>query len=160
MTLGLGDVLAIYAAAVSSTLAVLRVVEFRSSRRRVHLRIANSLLYSANPARPKPTSVLAIHIGNRAPFPLHISSVGLMLKNGKGLYFMQIAELPAIQQKLEPTAGTMLGIYPHKLAEAIKTADEVKSVYCNVGSGETYERKISRAERKEITDALADAAKK
>ena len=50
----------------------------------------------------------------------------------------------------------MLGIYPAKLA--VHTLDLVGSAFresLSVESGEVYERGITRAERKQIADALA-----
>lgn len=101
-------VVATYAAALSSVLAIVRLIEFRQVRERLHFSVYSAELHSGDPATrnaPNPKFV-AIAVGNRAPWPLHITHVGFTLARGTALYSNPIPGLsPTLPKKLEPSEG-------------------------------------------------------
>ncbi len=156
------DLLAAYGAALASLLGVIRLVEFWESRKRIHFAVAHSVLFSGGLV-PDRTNVITIHVGNRGPIPIHLSSIGFLLKDRKGLLFQQIAELQFSQQlpsKVEPSEGFVMGVLPAKLGESLGGADGVRKlaqVYCTDGSGRTYERRLTRRETQQIRKAIEES---
>lgn len=146
-------VIAVYAAVVSSVLAVMRLTEFRQGRERLHFSVYAGQLHSADPALlglPKPEYVV-IAIGNRAPFAVHITHIGFTLRGGTALLTNPIAGGITLPKKLEPTEGLIWLIEPDRLAENMPDCtDDLLDVYAFDGSGRRYERRITRKEREQL----------
>lgn len=157
-----GPVLAIYAAGLSSALAVLRFFEFLESRERLHFSVYAAEIFSEDPAaagKPRP-EVVIIAIGNRAPFSLHVTGISFMLRSGRGL--MQLnppVGMPTLPKRLEPSEGMTWVMLPGKLREALgpRGVDEIKTVVANDGSGRKYERELTRSEREHLRKVLGPA---
>jgi hypothetical protein len=149
--------LAVYAAAVSTGLGVLRVIEFFESRRRIVFGIVLSELiepgisdeYAEVPAFRR--TLLIIRVNNRGPVSVPLSTVSLMLKNKTGLIFNQVAGLPPAD-KIDPSDSFVLGIEPAQLLKALgpKGEDQVVAVQCHDRAGRTYSKRPSKNDRKQI----------
>jgi len=159
--MSIAEVLAIYAAIVSTTLAIVRLVEFRASRERLHFSVYAAEIFSADPTlkdKPRP-EMIAIHAGNRAPFPLHITHIGFMLRRGTGLFSNPIPGQAPLPKKLEPSEGLTWLMLPDKLREALGAlgVNEIAKVYAYDGSSRKYERRLTRGERKHLRPLLGPA---
>jgi hypothetical protein len=150
------DVVAIYAAVVSTVLGIVRLIDFRTSRERLHFSVYVAELWTKDPAwreKPRPEFV-AIAIGNRAPMPLHITSVGFMLRRGTGLYSNPIPGLtPALPKRLEPSEGLTWYMLPAALQGGV-SVDQLQAVYAFDGASRRYVRPISRQEREQLRKVI------
>ncbi len=102
------DVLAAYAAVVATILGVLRVIEWRETRQRLHFSIYPADLMSELPdyKLKRESTVLVIAVGNRAPYPLHVTHIAFRLRRGTALMQMRPpAGAPTLPKKLEPSEG-------------------------------------------------------
>lgn len=159
MTVDGSLVVAIYAAVVSSALAILRILDFRQSRERLHFNVYAAEVLSEDPAaqgKPRP-QIVTIAIGNRAPLPIHVTSIAFILRSGTGL--MQLNPplgTPKLPQRLEPSQGFNWVLLPDKLRESLgdRDVDEIRTVLAYDGSGWKYEREITRWEREHLREVV------
>jgi len=159
--------LAIYAAAVSSALGVLRWIEFRETRRRVVFSLVLSELVEpvmislgGGTAPTLRRTLLVVHVNNHGPVAIPLSKVSFVLNNGQGLIFNQAAGMP-LSDKIEPSDTYMLGIEPATLFKSIgpKGEGQVVRVQCHDRAGREYGRRITDADRKQISLTLEYAEK-
>lgn len=156
MTGDLSLVLAVYAALLSSALGFLRWLDFRQARERLHFSVYAAEILSEDPSEPR-QSVVTIAIGNRAPFPLHITSIAFIMRSGSGL--MQLNPplgMPKLPQRLEPSQGFNWMLLPDKLREGLgdRGVDEIRTVLAYDGSGRRYERELTGWEREHLRKVI------
>lgn len=137
----------------------MKLFEFREARQRLHFSVYVAELWTDDPAqqgKPRPEYV-AIAIGNRAPMPLHITSVGFMLRRGTGLFSNAIPGLtPILPKRLEPSEGLTWYMLPAALQKSV-SVDQLRDVYAFDGASRRYETSMaSRSE--EMPSARQSAA--
>lgn len=160
--MGLAEVLAIYGAALSSALALIKIAEFRAASRRIVLSVylANLVGEGERPA-DTPTYVM-INVGNQGPMPLEITQIGFGLNSGASL--IQLNPLPPFPQLpvvVQSSSGVRMGFVPGKLAEALaakpgRKPESITRVFCSDGSSREYARSLSKGEREAICTALGE----
>lgn len=116
------DVLAIYAAIVATVVAVVRIIDWFQAGERLHFSVYPADVMSEAPDyKLKPHSkAVIVAVGNRAPFPLHVTHIAFKLRRGTAL--MQLrppAGTPTLPKKLEPSEGLSWVMVPENIRKEL-----------------------------------------
>jgi hypothetical protein len=149
--------IAIYGAGLSTALAVIRLVEFWQARQRLHFSVWRAHIVGEGERVDSTPEVVIVSIGNRAPFAVHITSVGLALRSKSALTQLRPATgSDPLPRKLEPSEGLKQIFLPGKLLERLdeRDADEIVGAFAFDGSSRRYARSLTHVERQELRELL------